>query len=248
MTTYKNTTSLNLKLYLLWTFFKKNPKPFYTLLKELYLGNYKPTISHFFLKLLEKKNILQRVYTQNIDSLERQAGISDEKLIEAHGKINTAKCIKCELVHSQQWVKEKIIKDQIPVCTKCGKDAYVKPDIVFFGENKLPDKFNNLHQSDFSDCGLLFVIGTSLTVQPFPNIIGHVEINTPRVLINRVKCNHSNKFLCYGSSKFDFDSKKAYRDVALLGNIDDVINKLCEKIGWKNELEQLIAEFDKLNC
>ena len=25
---------------------------------------------------------------------------------------------------------EKIIKDEIPVCTKCGKDAYVKPGML----------------------------------------------------------------------------------------------------------------------
>ena len=50
----------------------------------------------------------------------------------------------------------------------------IPTDIVFFGEDKLPDKFNNLHQDDFSGCDLLFVIGTSLTVQPFPNIIGQL--------------------------------------------------------------------------
>lgn len=45
-------------------YIQENPKPFYTLAKELYPGNFKPTRSHFFLRLLENKKVLQRVYTQ----------------------------------------------------------------------------------------------------------------------------------------------------------------------------------------
>jgi len=227
-------------------YFKKNPKPFYTLAKELYPGKYKPTLSHFFLRLLEKKKLLQRVYTQNIDTLERRAGVSGKMLVEAHGTFHTSKCIKCKKVYSENWVKDKIFKNETPVCTKCGKDAYVKPDIVFFGE-QLPPRFFKLHESDFKKCDLLFVIGTSLNVQPFSLLTGNVEATTPRVLINREKCNYSKKFWYYGSSRFDFDSEKAYRDVALLGNCDQVISKLCEKLGWKKELDELIADADKID-
>lgn len=226
-------------------YFKENPKPFYTLAKELYPGNFKPTRSHFFLRLLENKKVLQRVYTQNIDTLERRAGVSDKMLVEAHGTFHTAKCIKCRKVYSQSWVKEKIFRNQIPVCTKCGKSAYVKPDIVFFGE-QLPQRFFRLHQSDFKMCDLLIVIGTSLNVQPFSLLTGEVQETTPRVLINREKCNYSKKFTFYGSNRFDFDTEKAYRDVALLGNCDQVIDKLCEKLGWKKELDELAAAADKM--
>jgi len=148
------------------SYFKKNPKPFYSLAKEMYPGNYKPTRGHYFLKLLEKKNLLQRVYTQNIDTLERVAGVSDDLLIEAHGSFNTAKCIKCKKEYSQQWVKKKIFNDEIPECTICGKNAYVKPDIVFFGE-QLPEKFHDFSEKEFVDCDLLIIIGTSMNVKPF---------------------------------------------------------------------------------
>lgn len=52
-------------------FFSHNPKPFFTLAKELYLRNYRPNIIHYFLRLLHDKGLLLRLYTQNIDGLER---------------------------------------------------------------------------------------------------------------------------------------------------------------------------------
>lgn len=52
-------------------FFFHNPKPFFTLAKELYPGNYRPNFTHYFLRLLHDKRLLLRLYTQNIDGLER---------------------------------------------------------------------------------------------------------------------------------------------------------------------------------
>ena len=53
-------------------FFTKRPKPFFTLAKELYpSGKYKPNVVHYFARLLHEKEVLMRVYTQNIDGLER---------------------------------------------------------------------------------------------------------------------------------------------------------------------------------
>ena len=53
-------------------YFEQNPRPFFTLARELYPnGKYRPNYVHYFMKLLEEKGILQKVYTQNIDGLER---------------------------------------------------------------------------------------------------------------------------------------------------------------------------------
>ena len=69
-------------------FFRRNPAPFYMLAKELYPGNFKPTAAHYFMKLLELKGLLLRCFTQNIDSLEREAGIPAEKIVAAHGNFD----------------------------------------------------------------------------------------------------------------------------------------------------------------
>ncbi|XP_055211655.1 NAD-dependent protein deacetylase sirtuin-3, mitochondrial isoform X12 [Gorilla gorilla gorilla] len=77
-------------------FFFHNPKPFFTLAKELYPGNYKPNVTHYFLRLLHDKGLLLRLYTQNIDGLERVSGIPASKLVEAHGTFASATCTVCQ--------------------------------------------------------------------------------------------------------------------------------------------------------
>lgn len=45
------------------------------LAKELFPGQYQPTPTHHFIKLLADRGLLLRCYTQNIDGLERIAGV-----------------------------------------------------------------------------------------------------------------------------------------------------------------------------
>ena len=52
-------------------YFWYDPRPFFCLAKSLYPGNYQPNYVHYFVKLLHDKGLLLRMYTQNIDGLER---------------------------------------------------------------------------------------------------------------------------------------------------------------------------------
>ncbi|XP_078405433.1 NAD-dependent protein deacetylase sirtuin-3-like isoform X3 [Cetorhinus maximus] len=76
-------------------YFFHNPKPFFALARQLYPGNCKPNFTHYFVRFLHQKELLLRMYTQNIDGLERMAGIPPEKLVEAHGTFATATCTVC---------------------------------------------------------------------------------------------------------------------------------------------------------
>lgn len=58
---------------------------FYNFFKEIYPGQFEPSRSHKFIRLLETHEKLLRNYTQNIDTLEQVAGI--ERVIQCHGKI-----------------------------------------------------------------------------------------------------------------------------------------------------------------
>jgi len=75
-------------------YFKKKPQAFYTLSKELLPGFYAPTITHHFIARLGKLGLLKRIYTQNIDGLERLAGLDEERLVEAHGSFASSKCTR----------------------------------------------------------------------------------------------------------------------------------------------------------
>ena len=97
--------------------------------------------------MLHEKGILLRCFTQNIDTLELQAGVPEDKLVHAHGSFATNSCIDCKIPFDSAEMKTKVLKRQIVVCKSCG--GLVKPDIVFFGE-PLPERFFHLLQKDLA--------------------------------------------------------------------------------------------------
>nr|KAF6290048.1 sirtuin 2 [Pipistrellus kuhlii] len=197
-----------------------------------------------YANLQKEKGLLLRCYTQNIDTLERVAGLEPEDLVEAHGTFYTSHCISplCRQEYTLSWMKEKIFSEVTPKCEKC--ESVVKPDIVFFGEN-LPARFFSCIQSDFLKVDLLIIMGTSLQVQPFASLISKAPLSTPRLLINKEKTGQTDPFLglMMGlGGGMDFDSKKAYRDVAWLGDCDQGCLALADLLGWKKELEDLVRK------
>lgn len=171
-----------------------------------------------------------RHYTQNIDTLERIAGIPEEKLVEAHGTFHTNHCIDCCHEYCKEWVKKQIFAGNVPTCTECC--SVVKPDIVFFGEN-LPSKFYILPEMDFKQCDLLIIMGTSLEVQPFASLVGRTNNKCVRLLINRELVGNSSRFslLSLDNDQLQFGRDNNKRDIAWLGNCDDGVMELAEKVG-----------------
>ena len=232
-------------------YFRENPKPFYEVAKGIYPGQFHPTKTHYFVRLLAQHDILLRNFTQNIDTLEQIAGIPDEKLVFAHGSFASAHCIECEKEYSCEEVRKKIFNDEIVKCPECG--GYIKPDITFFGES-LPRRFFEC-MIDFSKCDLLIVIGTSLVVKPFASLIGYVDEDVPRLLINMEKVGSKgeppkdpDELETYkNSSLFAFDDPDNKRDIFYKGNSDEAVEKLTDLLGWRLELEEMFdAPFDPI--
>ena len=140
-------------------FYKNNPKPFVHLASELWPGlKHSPTITHSFIALLEKKGLLLRVYTQNIDMLDVLAGVSEEKMIECHGHFRSASCTQCKRTFDGEECKRIIVEEKkAPICRHC--KGFVKPDIVFFGE-QLPTRYHRNVKKDMMEADLLLVMGT----------------------------------------------------------------------------------------
>ncbi|XP_026675186.1 NAD-dependent protein deacetylase sirtuin-2 isoform X2 [Ceratina calcarata] len=225
-------------------FFMENPEPFFTLAKELLPEGFKPTPCHYFIRLLWEKGLLLRHYTQNIDTLERMAGLPPEKLVEAHGTFYTGRCLKCRAPYMLSWMKEKIIEGLVPKCEECN-EGVVKPDIVFFGE-MLPDRFHFLADRDFAQADLLIIMGSSLVVQPFASLVDRVRPTCPRLLINKEKVGMQDRLsrllgLRHGLI-FDTRNSHGGRDVAWLGDCDTGCHLLAEKLGWGEELKDLVEK------
>lgn len=91
----------------------------------MFPGGWRPTASHYFCRLvrgqcrsrrasnwratqLEKKGLLLRHFTQNIDTLERVAGMSSDVLVEAHGSFGEARCVDCDLDFPSSYIEQHI--------------------------------------------------------------------------------------------------------------------------------------------
>ncbi|KAH7161251.1 Sir2 family protein [Dactylonectria macrodidyma] len=207
------------------SYFRQHPEPFYVLAKELYPGKFHPTVSHVFITLLARKGLLQMLFTQNIDCLERAAGVPSDKIIEAHGSFATQRCIECKTEYPDDEIREHVLKGEVPRCGEKDCGGLVKPDIVFFGE-PLPKTFdNNTYQAAMAD--LVLIIGTSLSVYPFAGLPEMTMQGKPRVLFNMERV---------GQIGHRSD------DVIELGSCDAGIRKLADELGWRDELEQLWRE------
>lgn len=203
------------------SFFRNNPRPFYALAHELAPGRFRPTIAHSFIKLLYDKGMLLKHFTQNIDCLERQAGVPGDMIVEAHGSFAGQHCIECKAVYPDENMKAAVEGGEVPTCLEC-KTGYVKPDIVFFGEALPSDFFTSRTLPESAD--LCIVMGTSLSVQPFASLPGFCPDGVPRVLINLDRV---------GSMGSRPD------DVLILGDCDAGVRKFAEAVGWLPELEAL---------
>ncbi|KAI9720650.1 MAG: hypothetical protein M1812_002830 [Candelaria pacifica] len=207
------------------SYFRQNPYPFYMLAHELYPGKFRPTISHSFVRLLYDKGLLMKLFTQNIDCLEREAGVPGNKIVEAHGSFAKQGCIDCKTPFPDDLMRELIADKEVPECQvpECG--GLVKPDIVFFGEQLPPEFHDNRTLPAAAD--LCIVMGTSLTVQPFASLPGFCSEGVPRLLMNKERV---------GSLGSRPD------DVLILGDCDTGVRKLAAALGWLAELETLWAE------
>lgn len=116
------------------TYFQNRPEAFFTLAKELFPGNFAPTLTHYFLTLLHEKGLLKRLFTQNVDTLERIAGLPDDKIVEAHGSFASAHCLNCRQEFGAEDLRPQIARGEVIRCKKtmCKKSGrgLIKSDIV----------------------------------------------------------------------------------------------------------------------
>eukprot|EP00903_Cladosiphon_okamuranus_P010135 g9597.t1 len=196
-------------------FFVHDPEPFFKFAKVLYPGNYTPSLTHRFIKALENRGKLLRNFTQNIDGLEAQVGL--KKYVACHGSFITASCLKCKKKRTAEDIREEVMQQKVPRCPSC--QGVVKPDITFFGE-KLPPKVKRAVEADHNKADLFLVLGTSLKVQPVSRILQFIPPHVPQVLVNRELVHPPRKI----SAGFDLH---------LLGDCDDVVQHLCQHLGWE---------------
>ncbi|XP_064092637.1 NAD-dependent deacetylase sir2D-like isoform X2 [Macrobrachium nipponense] len=131
--------------------FRRDPRPFFTFAREIYPGQFTPSLCHKFIHLLERNNKLLRNYTQNIDTLEQVAGIKN--VIQCHGSFATATCQQCGHKVDANAIKEDIFSQRIPQCPICTEEQNEQDDSTssLDSQQRLPSESNSSSQENRTD-------------------------------------------------------------------------------------------------
>jgi NAD-dependent SIR2 family protein deacetylase len=247
--------------------FEKDPKPFWWIFSKMWpaTAGASPTAFHFFLSLLCRKQLLLRCYTQNVDGLENVAGVPPEKIVYAHGVLNTCRCLRCRKTFPFSFcmnvIRENLANPDnsiettvVPRCSGCNSQ-FVKPDVVFFRED-LPEGYYDMSPGDVAKCDLLIIAGTSLEVYPFAGLPGLVSAACPRFLVNMEKVkevgrglkkflNMVKSILTLGfmdfSGIFEFGGG---RDWFIGGDLQEGAMQIFKGLGWEAEFAEVKERMD----
>jgi len=130
--------------------------------------------------IAEMESHFNRVWTltQNVDGFHRQAG--SRNVIDIHGDLHNLLCPKCDYKETAADYSSLTIP---PPCPQCR--AFLRPDVVLFGEALPFDKVSRLYTEIDKGFDLVFSIGTTSI---FPYISEPVErasrMGKPTVEIN----------------------------------------------------------------
>ncbi|MCB5230873.1 MAG: NAD-dependent deacylase [Candidatus Cloacimonas sp.] len=164
---------------LVWRFYRERFKQAATV---------EPNAGHYAFNEIEEylgDNFL--LVTQNVDGLHKRAGT--ERVLEMHGTLNTAFCVRCRSVYPMADYAEG---DSVPDCPACG--GVVRPDIVWFGE--MPYELDVIYNF-FENIDYLLVCGTSGAVYPAADFLRMAKIRKATTIGINLDKPHNVEFMDY---------------------------------------------------
>jgi NAD-dependent deacetylase len=128
-----------------------------------------PNAGHQALVQLERRGKLLAIVTQNIDGLHWRAGNSRERVIEVHGTMHEAMCMRCGWRGPMQRTLERVrAGEEDPSCVECG--GILKSATISFGQALLPEVIERAIQAAAA-ADLFLAVGTSLQVYPIAGLL-----------------------------------------------------------------------------
>jgi NAD-dependent deacetylase len=129
---------------------------------ELFAG--RPNAGHVALAELERKANLHTLVTQNVDGLHQAAGSSPAIVIEIHGTVHDAKCLRCGWRGPMEDTLARVRGgEDDPACLECG--GMLKSATISFGEKLVSEDLTRA-QWAADDADVFLAVGTSLGVYP----------------------------------------------------------------------------------
>jgi NAD-dependent SIR2 family protein deacetylase len=167
----------------------------------------RPNAGHHAVTELERRGLLAGIITQNVDGLHQAAGA--RRVVDLHGNLARVLCLGCGQRTSREelddrlraanpgWAArvsqinpdgdailgdDEVARFRVVDCESCG--GWLKPDVVFFGEN--------VPRARVAECyalveraGALVVLGSSLTVMSGYRFVRHAaKLAIPVAIVN----------------------------------------------------------------
>lgn len=149
-----------------------------------------PNPAHLALAVLQSKNLVSTVITQNIDGLHTLAGNQD--VLELHGNLRKWVCPRDHQVLDQEELFIQFCTTGIPpLCPTCHK--ILKPGIVLF-EEALPVQVWENSLACVNEAELMIVVGSSLSVGPANVLPAMAAKNKTGLIILNNACTPMDSF------------------------------------------------------
>ncbi|XP_026346132.3 NAD-dependent protein deacetylase sirtuin-3, mitochondrial isoform X4 [Ursus arctos] len=250
-------------------FFSHNPKPFFTLAKELYLRSCRPNVIHYFLRLLHDKGLLLRLYTQNIDGLERAPVILKpipdimnltykQSALFNHDLAASGSPHPC--AYSVSGIPaSKLVEAHgsfaSATCTVCQRPSPGKDIWADVTEDRIPrcPVCTGIVKPDVVFFGEALPQRFLLHVLDFPMadlllILGTSLEVEPFASLSEAVQSSVPRLLINRDLVGPFAWRPRSRDVVQLGDVVHGVERLAELLGWTQELQDLIQqETEKLD-
>jgi len=167
-----------------------------------------PNAGHRAVTTLQAAGFLSGVITQNVDGLHQAAGTAD--VVDLHGSLDRVICLGCRATSAREDLDRRlraanpefeavatrvnpdgdveladdVVREfRLVDCVDCA--GMLKPDVVFFGENVLPERVRRCYDL-VERAGALLVLGSSLTVMSGLRFVRHAaRADTPVLIINQ---------------------------------------------------------------
>jgi NAD-dependent SIR2 family protein deacetylase len=228
--------------------FQRNQFPYLEVRRPFILGTaekrWSPTLSHYFIRVLNDKGILKRLYTQNIDGLDFHVGLPVEKIVHLHGNMASISCEICGSCFPKDdfvaQVRSKIrnIYDETDVdapkessnidCLNCLRPG-IKPTTVMYGRN-LSKRVVDVIEDDFhcqeNKPDLMIVIGTSLMIHPAAGLVQRVSAGVPRLVVNMERVGED----------LGLDYSLTGYDAHIPGYSDSALLYILKELGWQSDI------------
>jgi NAD-dependent deacetylase len=140
-----------------------------------------PNQGHHALVALERRGRLHALITQNIDGLHQRAGSNPDRVIEVHGTVHEAVCMRCDWRGPMQPVLHRVRAGEAdPPCEQCG--GILKSATISFGQPLVPGVIARAMDAA-AEADLFLAIGTSLQVCPIAGTVSIARDAGARVVI-----------------------------------------------------------------